>query len=153
MSSITLLDFTTAIDEVTIGGDVLDPSKYELRANDLVRIDGESFPCCQDDMTITFTHGVAPPLSGVTAAAVLGCELYLACSPSGKEKCRLPRNISSIARQGVSVIFQSLVNPRAHFRFGIWEIDIFLEAYNPTGTTARSIILSPDVDESLELIP
>jgi intein/homing endonuclease len=108
--------------------------------------------CCTDDMLITFTHGVAPPAIGVTAAKVLGCELYLACDPSGKEKCRLPRNISSIARQGVSVLFRSLTSSGTKFRFGLAEVDFFLEAYAPYGSRSRSIILSPDVDESLERV-
>lgn len=146
----------TDVLQVEIDGYDLDPTAYELQENFLVRTDGEPWPCCTDDFTITFEHGLAPPSSGVTAAAVLGCELYLLCNPDiSPGTCRLPRNVSQVARQGVSVIFQSITrtNRSQPFRFGITEIDLFLEAYAPYGQRARADIISPDTVPTGRRIP
>lgn len=149
---------TTGINSVKVDGVTLDPTLY--RVDDfryLVRLndpDGSNpgWPCCQDlhlpstepnTFEIDFSYGRTPPPAGVRAAAVLACELVLACNP-GLGACRLPRNVSSIARQGVSVIFERLTRVTGHFRFGLWEVDTFLEAYAPNGPTPKSIVASPD---------
>lgn len=149
-----------SVDQVKIDGAVLAASKY--RVDDyayLVRTDGESWPSCQDlslpstaDDTweVSYTYGHAPPPAGIKAAAVLACELYMACQPEdiASEKCRLPRNVITVARQGVTVTSQvlSAFTPRygRPIQTGIWEIDLFLVTYNPHGLTSPSILLSPD---------
>jgi hypothetical protein len=136
---------------------ILDPLAYELRSDTLVRIDGGSWSCCDDNSTITYTFGLAPPQAGVTAAAVLACELYMACDPSAFEgQCRLPLNFVTIARQGVTVTKAAgeLFAPQRGrpVRFGIPEIDMFLSAYNPFGLTTQSVVLSPDDPDTARLI-
>jgi hypothetical protein len=141
-------DHIQGVSEVRTSDGSLDYTSYELHGNELVRTDGGHWPCCDDAFEIDFTYGLAPPPICVTAAAVLGCELYLACYPDDVDgaTCRLPRNISSIARQGVSVIFASLTRQSLQqpFRFGIWEIDLALETYAPYGQRSMSVIASPD---------
>lgn len=140
-------------------GDVITYTAYdgvfELEGDFLLRVDGDRWPTCDPDFTVTYEFGTAPPTSGVQAAAVLACELLLACNPEAlpDAKCRLPRNISSISRQGVSVIFERLTRNRGPFRFGIWEIDVFLEAYNPHGVSAPSVVMSPDTMNIARRIP
>lgn len=165
LEQLTLIDYPIVeVSEVKVDGDVLSPSAY--RVDDyqyLVRIDGESFPCCQDlslddteenTFSVTYEFGHAPPPEGVHAAAILACELYLGCQPEdgdgpGVGECRLPRNIASLARQGVTVDFQlaqSLFvkqNGRP-IDFGIPEINMFLATANPHGLTAPSYVASPD---------
>lgn len=144
----------TEVTEVIVDDDVLDDIAYELQGATLYRIDGSRWPTCDDSFRVTYSYGVEPPASGVRAAGVLACELLLACEPDAipDAKCRLPRNISSITRQGVSVIFDRLTNS-GPFRFGIWEIDIFLEAFNPYGVSQPSTIASPDTIDIARRVP
>lgn len=125
----------------------------------LVRLDGENWPCCQDlaladsepdTFSVTYTFGLEPPVIGRRAAAVLACELYMACNPESiSGQCRLPRNVSQVARQGTTVVlsaFEQFVPRRGRpVYFGIPEIDMFLAAFNPYGRTSKSIVLSPDL--------
>lgn len=128
---------------------------FELQGGLLIRIDGDRWPTCDETFTVTYTHGIDPPAIGVKAAGILACELFLACEPDAIEgaKCRLPKNVSAISRQGVSVLFERLTRTGGPFRFGIWEVDVFLEAYNPYGTKAPSVILSPDTMNLARRIP
>lgn len=144
-----------SIEDVTIDGYPLDSSAYEMRGHYLARIDGDAWPCCDDSFTIAYKWGTEVPQSGKTAVATLACELFLACNPNAIEgaQCRLPRNIASISRQGVSVIFERLTRTGGPFRFGIWEIDIFLEAWNPHGVDGPSVIMSPDTMLDARVIP
>lgn len=144
------------VTEVQVDGDIF--TDYELRDQSVVRTDGNAWPCCDTPFYITYEYGHEVPETGVTAAGVLACELYLNARPSDipNAKCRLPRNIQSVARQGVSVIFNSLTKTRRDtpFRFGIWEIDLFLEAFNPLGqTNASNIVLSPDDPPTGQRVP
>lgn len=158
-SAITL-PFIPAIEvtEVSTTDDgVLPVGSYVLHGQDLIRIDGESWPLCDDDFLVTYTYGRSVPLLLQRAAAVLACELYMACSPESFEgQCRLPRNIVSIARQGVSVIMESAFwvapRPGRPIQFGIPEIDLAIATYNPHGLIAPSVILSPDDPDLARLI-
>lgn len=147
-SSIELPRFPIAevTEVVTTEDGTLDPALYRLDGNFLVRLDTHAWPCCDEDFTITYTWGSAPPLTGIRAAAILACELFMTCNPDAVPgtTCRLPRNITSISRQGVSVIFERLTRVNGPFRFGIPEIDIFLEAFAPYGPGQQSVVMTPD---------
>lgn len=150
--------------EVKVDGVILASSSY--RVDDfrfLTRTDGNPWPIFQDlslpdtspnTFSVTYTYGRNPPMIGVKASAVLACELYMACNPDDFQGlCRLPRNITSVARQGVSIVTanaQELFVTRAGqpARFGIWEIDMFLRAFNPHGLSAPTVVLSPDLPPS-----
>lgn len=139
---------------VIVDGEELYPDAFDLRGNQLVRVDGEPLPCC--DIEVTYEYGLAPPHSGVTAAAILACELYIACDPEAfpDAECRLPRNISSLSRQGVTVLFDRLNRLKGQpFQFGISEIDFFLAAFNPFGNTAMSTVISVDTVDLAQEIP
>lgn len=153
----------TSVSEVKVDGVTLDAARY--RVDDwkwLVRLDdadgnNPGWPCCPsllddpDDtdghaFEVTFTYGTAPPPAGVRAAAVLACELVLACEPDQANQCRIPRKARSIVRQGVSM---ELMVEGFDFlrdgRTGIWEIDVFLQAYNPARISRPMAVVSPDI--------
>lgn len=144
-----------SVEEVRIDGAVLDPSAY--RVDDyryLVRIDGDHFPCCQnlrladtelDTFSVSFTYGASPPSTGVHAAAVLACELALACTPAAPGDCRLPPKVQSISRQGISMVLMNPADLLVNGRTGIAEIDLFLSAVNPRNRRMPSAVFSPDV--------
>lgn len=162
LSSWPLLSVT----EVKVDGSVLDSSRYRIDDHRwLVRLDdadgtNPGWPCCQDMLepttaedtfSVSFTHGVEPPPEGVRAAAVLGCELALACSPETASKCRLPKRTTQVVRAGVTL---SLIDPTELFqwkpgqgppRTGLMEVDVFLSAYNPYGVSAPAAVHSPDI--------
>lgn len=169
LSEITLGAYPIAsVDEVrlreTSGGDLetFGPNDGEYRVDDyrwLVRLadsDGnnQGWPCCQRlDLDsgggevffeVDFTYGTDPPAEGVRAAAVLGCELALACQPETIGECRLPRRVTEVVRQGVSI---AMLEPRTFLEnnlTGLIEVDLFLQSANPNRLTRRSTVLSPD---------
>lgn len=99
-----------SVDEVLIDGVVVDPATY--RVDDfrrLVRLDGLCWPACNDmsaddsepgTFSVTYTAGRTPPIELQMAAAELACELKRACNGAD---CRLPSNVTSVSRQGVTL--------------------------------------------------
>lgn len=146
--------------EVKVDGDVLGPAYW--RVDDfswLVRLpddDGTNpgWPATQrldlpdtevDTWSVALVYGRQPPQSGVTAAARLGCELALACQPETVDRCRLPRRVKEITRQGVSM---ALIDPMEFLRegrTGLYEVDLFLAAFNPAGLMRQATVMSPDI--------
>lgn len=155
----------TSIDEILLANDtnpdwpgsaVLDPARY--RIDDwrwLVRLnnpDGtkQTWPCCsdllaaageEDTFQVTYTYGIAPPPSGVHAAAVLGCELALACSPETVGDCQLSHRVQTIVRQGVTMVFDRLDSIRDGFT-SIPAVDLFLRSVNPGRVRSRLVAAS-----------
>lgn len=137
---------------VKVDGVVLDPSAYRVDEWDrLVRIDGDSWPCCQDlsladteddTWSVTYAYGHEPPEAGRSAARDLACELYHGAMGGD---CALPKRVSTITRQGVTVALLDAFNFFDKGRTGIYSVDLFLAAVNPKGRMRRGSIASPDV--------
>lgn len=126
-----------SVESITYQGRVLDPSEYTLRNNSyLVR--RNALPWVLDnvnELEITYSHGTPPPAAGRRAAIRLANELILWDKGSGN--CALPQRIQSVARQGVSY---TLMDPQefiANGKVGIYEIDLFLAAVNPSKAKKR----------------
>lgn len=144
-----------SIEEVKIDGVIIPASSYRIDDyKTLVRIDGERWPCCQnlrladtelDTFSVSATFGVSPPAAGIHAAAILACELALACTPAAPGECRLPPKVQAVTRQGVSMVMLSPVELLQNGKTGIAEIDYFLVTYNPRGRRMSSAVFSPDV--------
>jgi hypothetical protein len=141
------------ISEVRIDGAVLPPSAYRVdEFRWLVRIDGGSWPCCQDlladDATdldtfaVDVDFGTAPPVSGRRAASILACELAKSCVGA---ECQLPRRVTTITRQGVSMTLLDPFDFLNNGSTGIYEVDLFLKAVNPSGRRRPMAVASPDV--------
>lgn len=120
-----------SITKITIDGNVLDDSAYRVdNGRVLVRIDGDSWPKCQDleapltdadTWSIQYDRGVAVPIGGQIAAGVLACEMAkAACNDSS---CRLPARIQSITRQGVTIAVLDAFDGLERGQTGIWLID------------------------------
>lgn len=146
------------VTQVRVDGAVVDPSAYRVDGwETLVRIDGQGWPCCQnlaadpaseaDTFDVTYSYGVAPPVEVVHAAAVLACEMALACQPEQAGKCRLPRGLQTLTRQGVTedlILNDTLELFRAGLT-GLPEVDMVIAAHNPNGLRRQPAVLSPDV--------
>jgi hypothetical protein len=154
------------VTQVKIGGAVLSPvfddgaPQYRLdQWRYLTRLsdpDQPAFPLywprcqrldLQDDQpgtwSVSYTYGVDPPPLGVDAATQLGCEILNALQ---NRPCKLPGNASRVVKQGVTV---ERITPLAAMlrsgSTGLFLVDAFLAAYNPSGLRRRPSVSSPDV--------
>lgn len=120
----------------------------------LVRTDGEGWPCCQrlelddaepDTWSITYTRDGAPPVGGRIAAASLGCQLALACQPEAVDAgaCRLPKRITSITRQGVTIAVLDPLTLFADGQTGLAEVDLWVASVIAGDQRRRANVLIP----------
>jgi hypothetical protein len=144
LSEVILPGPVGGIEEVTIDGIVIPPSAYRVDdGNRLVRIDGDTWPVCQDmtgpGFQVTYYRGAMPNELTNYAAGVLAAEFYRACA---KGKCRLPRGVTSVVRQGVTV----------EIRQDMWEggittipeVDAVISIYNPNHLRQAPRVRTPE---------
>lgn len=144
-----------AVSEVKVDGQVLDAGAYRVDNHRwLVRTDGEGWPCCQrldradtepETFSVAYTYGRTPPPMGVRAAAVLACELAMACHDETVGKCKLPKSVQSITRQGVTMVLAPSDFLDRNGKVGIYEVDLFVRTYNPARLQRRASVMSPDI--------
>jgi hypothetical protein len=138
---------------VKINGQVLDPSTYRVDGERwLVRPDVLFWPTAQrldlpdsadGTFSVTVQFGADPPAHGVSAAARLAAELAKDRTPGATSG--LPRRVTNVTRQGVSV---TAIDPMTYMRdglVGIYEVDAFLTSVNPHRQTAPPLVWSPDL--------
>lgn len=78
---------------------------------------------------VEYKWGAAPPTEGKTCAAVLACQLAIACQPDpAKNGCRLPQRVTSISRQGVSMAILDPLTLFAEGKTGLTEVDMWLDS-------------------------
>lgn len=167
LSVVPLAGYAREIIEVRVDGTVVDPATYRLdERRRLVRLDDPAtgdrlyWPSCQNlaadaneegTFEVTYTYGVDPPAIGIMAAKELACAIYNAGPDAAlAEECVLPNGVVRIVRTGITIELAA----EAGFGFvdGAWKtgmplVDIFLNAYNPTGRRKRrSMVWSPDLD-------
>lgn len=144
-----------AITEVKVDGVVIDPSAYRLDSYkgvpQLVRIDGDCWPQCQDveagpgevgSFVITYQPGEPLPLAGRTAAGMLACEFLKACQGA---ECALPAQLQSLTRNGVQV---EIVDPTSLLENGLTGValvDLWVRSVNPGRKAQRSRVYSSDL--------
>lgn len=139
-----------SVDQVLLDGVIMAPTQYALSGDWLVRIDGLKWPCTQDftkDTTevgtweVEWTRGVEPTDYDKKMAAMLACEFARAiCNQS---TC-LPANISSLARDGVSISFEDVETLFTQGHTGIPLVDQWLYIVNPYGRVRRATVARAD---------
>lgn len=135
-------DTVIEVTSVTING--VPFTSYNLtRSGWLERVDGKSWDLCSGATVVNYRHGEAPPLGGVQAAVTLGIEL--ARDFFGTGKCRLPKRITSITRQGVTVDIADSLDILERGGTGLTSVDLWLRAVNPEARPQRAGVWSPDV--------
>lgn len=148
----------TGIEEVLIGGEVVDPATYRLDQRRLLVRIGEDeggnrlhWPSCQKlwlnpdqpgTWQVTYTYGSPPPALGLLAAAELALQFYYA--RIGSDDCALPSGVTKIVRQGITVerLVPLFVKGQ---RTGLPLTDGFLAGSNPNGLRRRPAVMSPGV--------
>lgn len=132
------------VTEVVIAGEVLDPSGYRLEGDLLYRI-GADWPV--QDLTkpldkpgtwsVTYTRGTPPPTGTAKLVGLLAAEFLAACNGG---KCRLPRRVQTVSRQGVTYQMIDPSDIYASGKTGISEIDLWLSAVNPHHIMAAPVV-------------
>lgn len=137
------------ITEVTVDGDIIPASAYEVHDKRLlVRKDGECWPTCQlygteiPGFTVTYARGDPVPDPVQTATEILACEYAKACAGGA---CRLPQRLASLSRQGVDVTVLDVPTEGGRVRTGITPVDDIIAADNPHGLAAACEVFSPDL--------
>jgi len=138
------------IDSVLVDGQALPGTSYRLdNGNRLVRLDGGSWPACQDmalaptepgTMAVTYLNSYPVDGLGAYAAGVLACEFAKACS--GK-KCSLPPGVTDITRRGITMTITTGSFPGGVT--GIREVDSYVMRWNPNHLTMAPRVWSPDM--------
>lgn len=139
------------VDKIVIGGEELDPSTYRVdNFRTLVRTDGGSWPLWNDAgassgdagvWEVTYSRGVPVPEGGQVAAGILACEFWKAAN--NDSSCQLPKRLSSITRQGVSLAILDNFDDIDTGHTGIWLIDSWLASVTKVVPSAR--VYSPDL--------
>lgn len=151
----------TEISEVLIDGEVLDPSHYRLDESRYLvrlRVDGRNpgwpsfqrmdLPTTEDEtFQVTVKFGQSVPLAGAKAAAALACQLALSCDPDTVSNCVLPKRVTNLVRQGVTVALDNF-GFLPVVRTAIYEVDAFLSAVNPNDLRGSSEVFSPDLPDA-----
>lgn len=145
-------DPIVAVTAVKVDGVTLDPSVYRLDAGGrLVRLDGISWPACQDlvaadtevgTWSVTYAHGMAAPAAGILAAKELACEIIKA---QRGEACRVPSSWTRLSRQGVELSRNAQQQASKAGTTGMPLVDLFLSSTNPHGLLRRPAVWSPDL--------
>jgi hypothetical protein len=141
-----------SVTEVVVDGIPVPPASYRVDGyRKVVRTDGSCFPECQDfgkDVTeqgtfyITYKRGIEPPAGAGYATGLLACEIGKACAGVA---CQLPRRVTDISRQGVSM---TLLDPQEFLTkglTGIYQVDLWIHAVNPSGRRVPATVWSPDL--------
>lgn len=132
---------TREVLEVRLDGLVMNPSAYRVDENrKLVRTDGGRWPTCQrmdlsDDepgtWSVRISVGEDVPMLARRAVAQLATEFARDCVG---EECTVPYNVTSFARQGVTLQFgdprSETVDPLVRL-LGLRMVRLFLATYNP----------------------
>jgi hypothetical protein len=141
-----------AIIQVTVDGVIVPATSYRVdNQRTLVRIDGGTWPACQNllleptepgTFEVQYEKGVPVPIGGQVAAGKLACELSKeAC---GDETCELPANVISVARQGISIGLEDTWEKTQEGWTGIRIIDSWVASVNGRPKPFASV-RSPDV--------
>lgn len=148
-----------SITQVSIGGTVIDPATYELRDGRWLwrkrNADGSgatSWPCWQDTherldgqstFVVAYTWGQDPPAEMVLAAALLGWEFALGWTPDCENRCKLPRNITSLTRNGITTSFPNPSDLFDQGKTGLPEVDLLVAAVNRGEAKQRPMVVVP----------
>lgn len=116
----------------------------------LVRTDGQRWPLCNDlsrddtqsgTWSVTALYGEDIPVMAQLAVGQMACEILKAMDG---QDCSLPAGISQLAREGVTINYPDIGALWKQGRTGLYLVDAFLTAENPSGLRHRSKTYSVD---------
>jgi hypothetical protein len=155
LSEIVLDPFAYSIAEVKVDGVVLAPSAYRVDDHRrLVRVDGGSWPDCQDmakadtqpgTFSVSYWTGSPPDPGASFALTDLAVEWWKACQ---QKSCALGENVKSVARQGITYDIDTVYESIREGRTGIKRVDLWILSVNPNRLRRRMAVYSPDVTQA-----
>lgn len=150
----------SAVTTVLIDGVELDAGRFRVddhrwlvylpESDDAER---QAWPCCQrldladtevDTFSVTYAQGSAPPAGGRRATLTLGCQLATAWTPGVAGQCKLPKRVTTVARQGTTL---AVVDPLTLFKDGLTglaDVDLWVGAVNRGGDRRNASVWSPN---------
>lgn len=144
MSEVILPGDVVSIVSIKMDGTPMVTGAYRVdNGNRLLRTDGGRWPACQNmnlpdtqagTWSVTAVTGHPVPSGGSLAAGELACELSKALV--GDTGCRLPRGVTQVARQGVTINYAKVTDALKEGLTGLYLVDLFLHTYNPNGLVA-----------------
>jgi hypothetical protein len=143
------------VTEVKLDGVVVTGTAYRLDQSPraagtlLVRLDGGTWPTCQNlalsdgagTWLVTARYGQPVPELGSLAVGELACEFLKGLDG---QDCRLPREVVSLARQGVTLQFPDVTALAKDGFLGLVMCDRFIQAVNPQRRRRMVRVASPD---------
>lgn len=141
------------VSEVKVDGVVISPSDYRVDNAHILVWQGSGdcpFPQYQDlskpdtevgTFSVTYLNAYPVDALGAYAAGILAMEYAKACSG---RKCRLPSNVTTVVRQGVTMELQPGSFPNG--QTGIREVDTFIAMWNPQNIR-QATVWSPDLPQ------
>lgn len=155
VQQITLPGPVASVQEVVVDGEVMDPADYRVdNRRYLVRLDGDSWPLCNDlnspsasgigaegTWEVTYTRGSPVPVGGQIAAGILASEF--AKSGCGDSSCALPKRVQSITRQDVTIGMLDTFDDIEVGHTGIWLVDSWIASVKKGPKQSR--VFSPDL--------
>jgi hypothetical protein len=151
-SEVKLPATVNSITQVKIDGAVLANTAYRVDDNRLlVRIDGFSWPHTNNLLandtsigtwSVTAQYGQVVPSSAALAVGELACEFIRGLNG---EDCRLPRTITTLARQGVTITLPDLGDSFKKGHTGLYLVDLFITTWNPKRLRERARTYSVDI--------
>lgn len=132
-------DETTAVESVVVGGTAF--TSWRQDGAWLYRTDG--LPWRGRTVVITYRWGLEPPATGKAKCVALALELGKAAAGDGS--CRLPKRVTSVTRQGVSMTMIDSQKFLDQGRTGLTDVDQWLASVNPKARPERGSVWSPDI--------
>ena len=133
---------------VTVDGVALAEDAYVLEGDRLYAVSGRwpnqdlSKPAgMAGTWTVEYLSGLEPPAGADTMVGLLALEFWNACNGG---KCQLPKNVQSVARQGVSIKMKDAERLFKDRCTGVRLIDMWISAINPHQLVAPASVSSPD---------
>lgn len=135
---------------VKVDGNVIAPTDYRVDGDRLVWVGSTEcpWPVCQDmtqgddkpnTFAVRYLNAHAPDDLAAYAAGVLAMEFAKACTGG---KCRLPTNVTSVTRQGVS--FEIAAGTFPNGVTGLREVDSWLGLWNPQALRQATSVWAPN---------
>lgn len=137
----------------TATGTPLDAADYVIeRGGYLAAAPGRAarLPTEHSSLVLTYVAGRNPPADGRAAAVELAVELGREVVEPGSSA--LPGNVTSIARQGVTMTYQPAQTIIAAGATGLYAVDLWLATVNPTRARRPARSWSPDTDSRYRII-
>lgn len=151
LSEVVLPGVVDSITQVKLDGAVLSSSAYRVdNGRLLLRTDGGRWPYCQElnypdtapgTWSVTARYGRPVPPMGALAVGELACEITKALN---NEECRLPREVTRLHRQGVTINYNDITALMSKGLTGLYLVDQFIQAYNPRRLTSPPKVYNLD---------